>query len=355
MEPEPARPARPSVGWGIVGTGTIAERFASDVKHVAGAQLAAVTSRAFDKAAGFAARHGGTAYADLAAMLRDEGVGALYVASPNDAHFSAAAAALSVGKGVLIEKPLVTTSADAERLSSLATEHGAFLMEGMWTRFLPAIAFVRNALESGSIGEVRRVHGELAFAHPYDPGNRFFDAARGGGALLDLGVYLISLSLALLGRPDAADGRWRAAPSGVDMAAEIELTFGACRASLSCALDRNGSNLFVIEGARGTLMIQPPFIAARQVVEAGGTAAKLFANLSGRPSAARILAKLARTVPLPGLRRHLFDFAGHGLQFEIDAATRAIATGETGVPLAPVADAVETLRIIERVRSRRGS
>jgi predicted dehydrogenase len=175
------------VGWGIVGTGKIAEHFAADLAHVDGAYVAAVTSRSFDKAADFAARHGGNAHAQLASLLCDEGVDAVYVASPNDSHFNAALAAISANKGVLVEKPLVTTLADAERLSALALERNIFLMEGMWTRFLPAIAFLRNAIQSGTIGEVLRLKGELAFLQPYDPDNRFFDPAKGGGALLDPG------------------------------------------------------------------------------------------------------------------------------------------------------------------------
>lgn len=342
-----------SIGWGLVGAGAIAEHFAADLEYVTGAHLAAVTSRAFEKASGFAARHDAVAHADLASLLGDRTVDAVYVASPNDTHFSTTMAAIAAGKGVLVEKPLATTLADAERLSAAAIERNIFLMEGMWTRFLPAITFVREALRSAAIGKIRHVDGELAFFHRYDPDSRFFDAAKGGGALLDLGVYLISLSLALLGRPDTVDGDWRATPSGVDMAADIELTFGEARARLRCALDREGANLFVIEGTRGTLILQPPFIATRQVIDASGAAGRLLARLPNRPAIRRAVAKLTRTLPLPSVRRHGFDFPGYGLQFEIDAATRAISEGRTIVPHAPMEDTIETLRIVESIRDRR--
>ncbi|WP_102326338.1 Gfo/Idh/MocA family protein [Komagataeibacter saccharivorans] len=90
----------------------------------------------------------------------------------------------------------------------------------------------------------------------------FFDPAQGGGSLLDLGIYLISLSQFFLGEPDAVRGEWYSAPSGVDMGARMELTFGRIPASLNCAFDHTGGNLFIIEGSRRTLFLQSPFIGA---------------------------------------------------------------------------------------------
>ncbi len=341
-----------SVGWGVVGTGTIARHFAEDLQNVAGAHLAAVTSRSFDKATTFAASFDAEAHRDLDDLLRASNVDVVYIASPNDTHFSAAMAALSSGKGVVVEKPLATNRAEAEQLSRFASEQKLFLMEGMWTRFLPALMFVRETVRSGAIGEVRRIDGELAFQHPYDPESRFFDPARGGGALLDLGVYLISLSLALMGRPETVTGRWRPAPSGVDMGAVIELTFGTARAHLHCALDYEGANLLVIEGTRGSLILQPPFIAARQVTMVPAMAGRFLARMPGGSAAKRAAAKLSRLTPsLLGLRHQSFDFPGYGLQFEIAAATQALSQGHTQHSLMPMTDTVETLRIIEDVRS----
>lgn len=341
-----------ALGWGIVGTGVIAEHFAASLRLVEGAFVAAVSSRSAEKGAEFAVRHGGTVHGDLASLLGDEAVGAIYIASPNDTHFRIARTAIQAGKGVLVEKPLTTTMAEAKALAALASERKVFLMEGLWTRFLPAVDFVRKAIDSGAIGEVRRIEGNLEFMHPYDAGSRFFDPARGGGVLLDLGVYLISLSLLLMGRPDAVSGAWRAAPSGADRQADIALGFGSVRAQLSCSFDRAGANQFLIEGTRGVLILQPPFIGARQVLEARGPAATILSTMATAPTASRIAGKVARTVPLPGILRHRFDFSGYGLQFEIDAATRAIRAGRTDASAAPLADTVETLRIIEEIKRR---
>lgn len=328
----------------------MAEQFARDLGRVEGARLVGVSSRSAQKAQAFAQRHGDvSAYSSSSDLLADDNVDAVYVASPNDTHFDTAWAALAARKGVLVEKPLVATSAEAARLATYAAEQQAFLMEAMWTRFLPAVKEVKRAIAAGAIGDVRRVRSELAFHHPYAPDSRIFAKERGGGSLLDLGVYGISLALHLMGKPNEVRGSWREAPTGVDVSATVELGYsGGVEARLVCALDRMGSNIFVVEGTRGTLILQPPFIGARMVLKCQGVATRL-ALVPGASVAARALRKLARTVPLPGISRQSFPFEGYGLQFEIDAASAAIRTGDIEHPVSPLSDTIETLRIIETV------
>ena len=339
------------IRWGITATGTMAEQFARDLQRVSDAALAAVSSRSMDKAQAFAGRHGGVAtHASLDALLADESVDAVYVASPNDTHFTAAKAAIEAGKAVLVEKPLVLTSAEAKQLAALSAEHGTFLMEAMWTRFLPAVAHVKQAIDSDVIGEVRHIRGDLAFHHPFDPESRFYARERGGGSLLDLGVYGISLVLHLMGKPAEVHGRWQAAQTGVDASATVDLRFpGGAEANLSCAIDRDGDNMFVVEGTRGTLALQPPFIGARAVLQCDDGAASRLALARGQGPGARMARKLARTLPLPGIRRHDLPFDGYGLQFEIAAVGEAIRNGWREHPLAPLSDTVRTLEIIESV------
>lgn len=341
-----------STAWSIVGTGTMAEHFAADLRLVEGAHLAAVTSRSHDKAEEFAARHGCTAYCELPALLDDKHVDAVYIATPNDTHYKTAYLALLAGKHVLVEKPLVTARADAEHLAATAAKQNLLLMEALWTRCLPSILYAHQMVQSGALGKIRRIYGELAYPHRYEPTNRFFDPARGGGALLDLGCYLVSLSLALLGRPDKINGSWRPAANGVDVAADIRLTFGETEAHLACGFDRLGANLFLVEGEQSALILQPPFIGARMVVEAHRGLSALAASSVGTSILARAMRKATRMVPLPGVQRHSFDFAGYGLQFEIAEATRAIAAGQTQSPLVPLSDSVETLDIIEQIRGK---
>ncbi|MCE2574098.1 Gfo/Idh/MocA family protein [Komagataeibacter sp. FNDCR2] len=339
-----------SVRWGIVGTGTIATRFAEDIKYVAGARLGGVSSRSLERATRFCAQYGGIAYEEYKSLINDENIDAVYIASPNMSHFQIAWDAIAANKSVLVEKPLVTTSEEAKRLCAFATERKVFLMEGVWTRFLPAIVFVKDALCAGAIGELRRVRGELAFRHAYTPDNRFFDPAKGGGSLLDLGLYLVSLSLFLLGHPDTVHGKWRGAPTGVDMAADIELSFGGIPAFLRCGFDRTGGNLFRIEGSRGSLFLLSPFIGARCVLESGPIVAKFIDMLCMNSVTARVFSKLARKIPIPGIKRYDFDFQGYGLQFEIEAATKAIKSGHMEVSFAPLSESIETIHILEKIR-----
>lgn len=336
-------------GWGLVGTGVIASHFAGDIKFARRAHLAGVASRALSRAQEFANAHGTRAFDHFEAMLGDPSVDAIYIATPTATHFVFAEAALKAGKPVLVEKPLAGTSAEASQLAALAATNGVFAMEAMWTRFLPALAFVRQTLQSGALGEVIRVKGELAFLKPFTADSRFFDRAQGGGALLDLGCYGISLCLALFGKPDRIDGSWVEAATGVDLRARTDLRFGNVEATLACGFDRTGANLFSIEGRQGKLVLQPPFNAVRMVID--GAPGQLIDLVSSPETnvVARGARKLARTIPLPGLSRHQFDFEGHGLHFEMDAVADMLTAGSLEHPLSPLADSIETLRIIEQL------
>jgi predicted dehydrogenase len=338
------------IRWGIVGTGIIANHFASDLALVKNARLEAVVSRSLATASNFTNAHGGHPHDSLDGILSNDAIDAIYIASPNDTHFSTAEAAIAAGKAVLVEKPLVVSSAEAVRLKSLAQAKGVFVMEAMWTRFLPAMTYVRDVIRSGDMGEILAVNGELAFHQPYSSQSRFFDRARGGGSLLDLGVYGLSLCLDLFGKPDAVDGEWCCAPTGVDLSAQVNLRFGGFTARVKCGLDQTGANLFIIQGSKATLVVQPPFNAACMIVQGTGAFMPMVTK-PGVSSFARISRKLARTIPLPGVSRLSFPFEGHGLQFEIEAVGQALVDGLTEHPLAPLDDSIETLRIIEAVVS----
>jgi predicted dehydrogenase len=338
---------RDKVRWGIAGTGTIANSFASDFRFAANAELVAVSSRSAATAAAFAARFNGIrSHQGIEALAATADIDAIYVASPNAEHLQQATLALAAGKAVLVEKPLTTTSADACGLANAAAA-GAFAMEALWTCFLPAISSVRALLAAGTIGAIGRVRAELAYEKPFDAGSRFFDPALGGGSLLDLGIYPIALCLNLFGQPRSVDGAWKRAPTGVDRSAEIKLAYDGFDAELGCGFDRDGHNRFVVEGERGTIAIDAPFLkASRLFVATGGAARRLLAS-NGKTAY-----RLARHVPLPGLTRHDHGFPGNGLQFEIEAASAAILKGHVEHPLMPLSTSIEALEIIETVRSR---
>lgn len=334
-----------SFGWGIMGTGAIAGLFAADLGLLPQARIAAVHSRSQDKAQAFADRLSATAYDDEAAFLADPAVAAVYIATPNHLHAAQALKAIAAGKPVLIEKPIALKSGDVEAIAQASRERGVFAMEALWSRFLPAVRAVREQLAAGRIGDIRRIRADLSYAHPQEPGSRFFDPALGGGAAFDLGVYPLSLVLHLLGEPQAVSGRWLAAASGVDLRSEFRLDYPQAVAELSCGFDRNGTNRFLIEGTRGALLIETPFLKAQRLSFVSDPVRASAVYERGQGLATRFLDR----IPKAGRRSEIFAFPGNGLQFQAEAVMAAVRAGETGCATMPLSESAAVLRIIETV------
>ncbi len=339
------------VRWGIAGTGAIAESFASDIQFAGNAELTAVYSRSKDKAEAFAARFGDIiAHSSIDAFAADPAIDAVYVASPNAVHLEQGIVFLSANKSVLVEKPLATSFDDARSLAALAATKGLFAMEGLWTCFLPAIAKARALLDAEALGRIRHVTAELAYEKPFDPNSRFFDARLGGGSLLDLGIYPLSLCLNLFGQPQAVEGRWQRAPTGVDLSADMCLSYTGFQAHLSCGFERDGENRFVIDGDRGTLVIDAPFLKASRLFLANNGLVRKAIAPRGRGLWAKGLTRAARRISLPGLQRFDLPFPGNGLQFEIEAASAAILEGWHEHLLMPTSRSLQAIEIIETIR-----
>lgn len=336
-------------GWGIMGTGTIAGLFAADLGLLPQARIAAVHSRSLEKAQGFAARFGeAKPYGDEAAFLADPAIEAVYIATPNHLHAAQALRAIAAGKPVLIEKPIALASADVEAIAQAASARGVFAMEALWSRFLPAVSRAREQIAAGRIGAIRRIRADLSYLHPEQPGSRFFDPALGGGAAFDLGVYPLSLTLHLLGEPQAASGSWLAAGTGVDRRSSFRLDYQAAVAELSCGFDRNGTNRLLIEGEAGGLIFEAPFLKVQRLswyADAGRAAAAYERGAGG-------LARLLDRLPQLGRTSESFAFAGNGLQFQAEAAMTAVRTGKSACAEMPLAESAAVLRVIEAVRAK---
>lgn len=207
-----------SLRWGFLGTGAIAALVADDLVLVEGATWFAVASRTADRAATFAAAQGfERSYGSYAELLADPEVDVVYVATPHAQHHAVTSAVLAAGKPVLVEKAFTCTAAAARDLVEQATAAGVFMMEAMWTRFVPTIVQVRQWLADDAVGRVRQVQADLGFVAPYDPAHRLFDPAQGGGALLDLGVYPVSFAQLVLGAPSTVHALGVLAENGVDV------------------------------------------------------------------------------------------------------------------------------------------
>src|SRR6185312_6445494 len=150
-----------------------------------------------------------------------------YIATPHGQHFEVARAALAAGKHVVCKKSLTINAAEALELVDLARGNGVFLMEAVWTRFLPAVHRALEVVDSGELGEVAWIRADLGFPAPYDPAWRLWDPAAGGGALLDLAVYPLTWVLGVLGFPRSVQAVGVLNDDGVDTQESLTLGYGS--------------------------------------------------------------------------------------------------------------------------------
>jgi predicted dehydrogenase len=261
--------------FGILGTGRMAGAFAADVGAIesAGIVIAAVASRHPDRARAFAAHHRiARAYGSYRELAADPDIDVAYVATPHSYHEAHTRLCLESGKHVLCEKPFALNAAQADRMIECARSQGKFLMEALWSRFLPAIRAARALVEGGSLGRIRLVVGGGAFVPPADPDHYLRQPALGGGALLDAGVYLVSLVNAFLGAPLEIKSAGIIGPSGVDDQ-DVWLTEHAAGAQAVCYLSlmtRRSPDLEIL-GESGRLTLHPPvFCPTRLTVSRPG-------------------------------------------------------------------------------------
>jgi predicted dehydrogenase len=250
-----------SVRWGVVGPGRIAAKVVRDVPLVPGAEVVAVASRSPERAAAFAAEHGiARSHGSYRAIVDDDGVDVLYIATPHPQHRAVALAALRAGKAVLVEKAFTVTPAATREIADLARERGVFAMEAMWTRFQPAVVRMRELLADGAIGEATAVQADLGVQHPMSPDDRFATLELGGGALFDLAVYPISFAQMVLGTPETVTAHGVLNDAGVDIEEAVLLAYPDGRsaslfASLRCATPGEAR----VVGTGGWIHVLPRF------------------------------------------------------------------------------------------------
>ncbi|GAA1945444.1 Gfo/Idh/MocA family oxidoreductase [Nocardioides panacihumi] len=191
------------VRWGILATGKIAHTFARDLRLTPGAELVAVGSRRLASAEAFAAEHGGRAHGSYEDLVADPEVDVVYIATPHSFHLDNARLAFEAGKHVLCEKPLTLSTADAEEMVALAEQHDRFLMEAMWTACHPTIRALRRRLAAGEFGTPRHFHAELGFVVDAEASDRMLDPALGASALLDMGIYPLTVAHLLFGEAES--------------------------------------------------------------------------------------------------------------------------------------------------------
>ena len=314
------------VRWGILATGAIAATFTEDLARSPDAEVVAVGSRTEAAAKAFAERYGiPKAYGSWVELAADEDVDVVYVATPHSAHYAAARLCLTAGRAVLCEKPLTLDAASSRELVDVARRRGVFLMEAMWARCNPTLRRVAELVHDGAIGEVTTIVADFGLAGPFAPTHRLRDPALGGGGLLDLGIYPITLAHLLLGRPDEVKAWASLTPEGVDQ--NLAVIFGyasGALASLTCGTVGASGTRAVITGRAGRIELGPPFF---------------------RPSTATLVRDSSAPEDL------LVPVAGHGYLPEIEEVHRCLRAGRVESELVPHATTVEVMALMDDIRA----
>lgn len=319
----------PPLRWGILAPGGIAGAFADAViRHTAG-EVVAVGSRSPARARAFADRFGvPNVHGSYEALVTDPAVEAVYVASPHSEHHRHALMAIAAGRHVLVEKAFAVNEVQAREVFDAAGVAGVFAMEAMWTRFLPHMVAVREAIARGDIGEVVGVvadHGQDMSALPMT--HRLHAPELAGGALLDLGVYPVAFALDLLGAPDRVLAMGSLTATGVDGQVSIALGFGdRAQASLHTTLWARTATTAVVFGTLGRIEFSGDFY---------------------RPTSVTITRQ-------DGARESLDSYVDSGLQYEAAEVARCVAGGRTQSPDMTWQDTLDVMRTMDQVRSQIG-
>ena len=280
------------IKWGIIGPGKIANKFAEALSNVEGAELYAVASRSEVTAKTFAQKYNAPVYyGSYEALVKDALVDIIYVATPHAFHKDATLLCLNNNKSVLCEKPLAHKYEDVKVMIEASIANNVFMMEAMWTRFLPPIEKALAIINSGQIGELRGVTADFGFNSPFDPKSRLYDMALGGGSLLDVGVYPLFLALTILGEPNEIKASANLSETGADKDCTIKLKYPYAEGFVFSSIVSDTKREASIVGTKGTIIFNTPWYRQTSIrLELkDGTTQKFDFNYSGNGFEPQIL------------------------------------------------------------------
>jgi predicted dehydrogenase len=325
--------AAPALGWGIIGPGRIASAFAESLAAHTRQRIVAVGSRSIGTALNFAKRFDGCdAVRSYEELVKHPAVDVIYVSTPHSFHHQCVMLALEAGKHVLVEKPFAINVQQAKEMAQTAQQKGLFLMEAMWPRFLPAFDSLRQILSEGILGEITSVVADLGEYFRPDPAHRLFSPDLAGGALLDLGVYLVSLSSLVVGTPRRVTAVGQFTSTGVDaqVCAVLQNERGALSTLFTTLAAPTPTGAF-IAGTNGTLRLDSPFY------------------VPGRITVTSLDRSIERT------REFNTRTPAAGLCYEAAEAARRIAQGSIESPYMPLQESVTILETLDQIREQLAS
>jgi dihydrodiol dehydrogenase / D-xylose 1-dehydrogenase (NADP) len=316
---------RNNTNWGILGTGRIARSFAEALSHVDDARLVAVGSRNINTATEFAHEFNvENACSSYQEVCENKDIDVVYIATPHSLHKENVLMCLHAKKSVLCEKPFTINASEAETIIQLARSKNLFLMEAMWTRYIPSIVKLRELLAENVIGDIQIMLAGGAFMPEFDPDFYLFNKELGGGVLLDAGVYLISMASMLFGKPLTIKALAGMSKSGVDEhdGYLLEHDSGAL-ASMYVSLRGQSSPDVTLIGSKGKIYLHPPVFCP----------SKITLNLYDGDET---------VLELP--------FEANGYQFQVMEVNRCIREGLTESELMPLDESLEIMRTMDEIR-----
>ena len=324
------------IRWGILGTGKIAKAFATALQDTPDAQLVAVASRSVDSATKFIAEYapgqaGVRAHGSYQALADDPEVDVVYIATPHPMHHENAIMCLNGGKALLVEKTFTMNRREAEEIFALARAKQLFVMEAMWTRFMPAVIEARRIVDSGEIGAPANITADFGFTSDAGPEHRLFNPALGGGALLDLGIYPLSMAAYFLGEVTGVKAQGEMTADGVDMQTAFTLKHAnGALSSCLCSLRSRTPTELTISGTKGFLRLSDRF---------HNTEAFSVTVVSGA-------SRSERTVTVPR--------SGNGYTHEAQEVGRCLRAGLIESPVMPHAETLNLMGVLDDIRAQIG-
>lgn len=258
-----------TIRWGILGTGYIARRFASDLKLVEGAELTAIGSRTSSSARQFADEYNvPNCFGSYEELAQCNDVDVVYVATPHTLHYQNTLLCLSNNKAVLCEKPFAINKRDTEEMITLARQKNLFLMDALWTKFHPHYKKMLEMVKNGTLGDVKLVLSNFGYVVTPEHSSRLLDPALGGGSILDIGIYNIFTTLDVLGVPDDIDVKIVATEGGIDEQCSVVFTYkNGAMASLFSSFRTTLATEAEICGTKARVKLTPDFYTASANVE----------------------------------------------------------------------------------------
>ncbi len=318
-----------TINWGIIGPGHIARKFAEGLKVLSDAKLLAVASRSIENARRFGEEyHVPHCYGNYEDLALNPEVDVVYIATPHVGHYEHTLLCLQHGKAVLCEKPFAMNLAQVREMVELARQKRVFLMEALWTKFLPSVRKVMELIEQGAIGEVKSVQADFGFRTEFKPEGRLFNPALGGGSLLDIGIYPLFLATTLLGKPTQVKAVAQFSSTGVDEQCSMSLSYanGAVATLLSTIVAITPTEAY-ISGTKGSIRMAGRWLA---------------------PTSITLYQDAKEPVQIS------FDFRGNGYNYEAEEVMHCLREGHTESPRMSHQDSLLLMEVLDWVRKEAG-